>query len=80
MQQAIEFAKINWMQLSSNMANGDGEHLSTMADLLGVEATQKTAFYSMTKAKFNQLFPSTEVTAEQLVQSLKTEIEKLGKA
>lgn len=80
MQQAIEFAKINWMQLSSNMANGEGEHLSTMADLLGVDAAQKPAFYSMTKSKFSQLFPSMEVTAEQLVNSLKVEIGRLNKA
>ena len=80
MQQAIEFAKINWMQLSSNMANGEGEHLSTIADLLGVDAAQKPAFYSMTKSKFSQLFPSTEVTAEQLVNSLKVEIGRLNKA
>ena len=76
-QKAVEFAKVNWMQLSANMAKGEGEHLSAMADLLGVKAAQKSAFYSMTKVKFSQLFPSNEVTPEQLVQRLKTEVSQL---
>lgn len=79
-QQAVDFAKINWMQLSANMASGDGEHLRTFADLLGVNSAQKPAFYDMTKTKFSQLFPSTQTTPEQLVNSLKVEISKLGKA
>lgn len=78
--QAVEFAAINWMQLSSNMASGQGEHLSTMADLLGVKPAQKPAFYNMAKSKFSQLLPTTETTPEQLVKSLKVEIGKLGKA
>jgi uncharacterized protein YceK len=77
-QQAVEFVKVNWMQLSSNMASGQGEHLSTMADLMGVKPAQKPAFYSMAKSKFSQLFPTTETTPEQLVNSLKVEIGKLG--
>ncbi len=78
-QQAIDFAKVNWMQLSANMANGEGEHLRTLADLMGVHSAQKSAFYSMTKAKFNQLLPSTQTTAEQLVKNLQAEVSKLNK-
>jgi uncharacterized protein YceK len=77
-QQAIEFAKVNWMQLSSNMANGQGEYLSVIADLLGVNPAQKQAFYNLSKSKFSQFFPSTETTPEQLVNRLKTEASHLG--
>jgi uncharacterized protein YceK len=80
LKQAVDFAAINWMQLSENMASGEGEHLSAMADLLGVKPTQKPAFYRMTKAKFSVLFPTTETTPEQLVNSLTAEIKKLSKA
>lgn len=76
-QQAVEFAKVNWMQLSANMASGQGEYLSTMADLMGVKPAQKPAFYGITKSKFSQLFPSTETTPEQLVKGLKVEIGRL---
>jgi hypothetical protein len=79
-QQAVDFAKINWMQLSANMASGQGEHLNTFADLLGVNAAQKPAFYRMTKTKFGQLIPSTETTPEQLVKNLKVEMGRLGNA
>lgn len=76
-QQLIDFAKINWMQLTSNMAQGDGEHLHTLADLLGVKAAEKPVFYQMTKTKFSQLFSSTETTPEQLVHRLKIEVNQL---
>jgi hypothetical protein len=78
-QQVIDFARINWMQLSSNMAKGDGEHLHTLADLLGVQAAEKPAFYQMTKTKFSQLFFSTETTPEQLVHRLTIEVNQLKK-
>ncbi len=77
-QQAVEFAKVNWMQLSANMARGDGEHLKTMADLLGVKPAQRVAFFSMTKSKFNLLYPSIHTTPEQLVNSLKTQLAHLS--
>ncbi len=78
-EQAIEFAEINWMQLSSNMAQGQGEHLTAMAEILHISTAQKPAFYQMTKNKFSQLFSSTETTAEQLVQRLSIEITALQK-
>lgn len=79
-QQAVEFAKVNWMQLGADMARGQGEHLSAMADLMGVKPAQKPVFYSMAKSKFSLLFPTTETTPEQLVNTLKIEVSQLGKA
>ncbi|NOQ34286.1 MAG: DUF3015 domain-containing protein [Methylococcaceae bacterium] len=73
-EQAIEFAKVNWMQLSSNMSKGQGEHLAAIASLLSVKEAKKPAFYTMTQDKFSSLFKSTETTAEQLVSSLQLEI------
>jgi hypothetical protein len=80
LQQAVAFASINWMRLAENMANGQGEHLQTLADLLGVKATQKPAFYAMTKHNYQQLFPSAQTTPEQLIHSLQIEITHLGNA
>lgn len=76
-QQAIEFAKVNWMKLSANMSKGQGEHLAAIASLLKVEETQKPAFYAMTQNKFTTLYRSKETTGEQLVQQLQIEIAKL---
>ena len=76
-EQAIQFTKINWMKLSSNMAKGQGEHLAALATLLEVKEAQKPAFYAMTQEKFTRLFANTETSPEQLVQHLQLEITKL---
>lgn len=77
--QAIQFARINWSNLTADMAGGQGEYLSTMADLMAVKPAQKTAFYRMAKSRFSQLLPSAETTPEQLFTRLKVEIGKLDK-
>ena len=76
-QQAIDFASINWMNLSANMSKGKGEHLAAMATLLAVKETQKLAFYQMTQKKFIPLFNEGKTTASQLVKQLQREVEKL---
>ncbi len=76
-EQAVLFTKFNWMNLGSNMAKGQGEHLAALATLLHVEDAKRADFYQMTQQKFTTLFDSTETTPEQLVQSLQLEIAKL---
>lgn len=76
---AVQFARINWPNLTADMANGQGEYLSTLADLMVVKPTQKPAFYRMAKNRFSQLLPSAEVTPEQLVIRLQVAIGKLDK-
>lgn len=76
-EQAVQFAKLNWMNLSANMAKGQGEHLAAFATLLKVDAAKRPAFYQMTQQKFTALLGSTETTPEQLVQNLQVEIAKL---
>ncbi len=77
--QAIQFARINWSNLTADMASGRGEYLSTLADLIAVKPAQKAAFYRMAKKRFSQLLPAAEVTPEQLVTALKVASEKLDK-
>ncbi len=76
-QQVIDFAKINWMNLSSDMAKGKGEHLAAMATLLAIEESKRAAFYQMTQKKFTQLFNQRNVTAAKLVKQLQIESAKL---
>ncbi|MDQ7090708.1 MAG: DUF3015 family protein [Methylococcales bacterium] len=76
-QKAIEFARINWMNLSANMSKGEGEHLAAMASLLAVQETQKTAFYKMTQQKFVRLFKEGKASAPQLVEQLQQEVTQL---
>lgn len=74
---AIQFARLNWSNLTADMAKGQGENLSAIADLLGIQDTKKTAFYAVSKNKFSQFIPASDTTAEQLVLKLKTESAKL---
>ena len=76
-QKAIDFASINWMNLSANMSKGKGEHLAAMATLLAVKETQKLAFYQMTQKKFIHLFNKGKTTAPQLIEQLQIEVAKL---
>lgn len=68
---AMQFAQVNWSNLTADMASGQGEYLSAMADLIGVKPAQKTAFYKRVKSNFSQILPTAETTAAQLVDGLK---------
>ncbi len=74
---AIQFAQLNWSNLTADMAKGQGENLSTIADFLSIPDTKKAAFYAAAKNKFTQFIPASDTTAEQLVVKLKTESAKL---
>jgi hypothetical protein len=75
---AVQFAQVNWLKLMADIAKGQGEYLTTMADLLKVSSAKKPAFYKVSQFKFNRLFPSADTTPEQLVNNLKREIGKLN--
>ena len=45
------FAAINFDNLSQEMAQGQGEHLASLATLMGVPAEQQPAFFAMTQEK-----------------------------
>ncbi|MCK5925842.1 MAG: DUF3015 family protein [Methylococcales bacterium] len=75
--QAIEFAKINWMNLSANMSQGKGAHLVAIADLLEVKKNQRLVFYQMTQQKFTHLFNKGQATPTELIAQLQQEIKKL---
>jgi hypothetical protein len=74
---AIQFAQLNWSNLTADMARGQGENLTAIADLLSIHGTKKVAFYAVVKNKFSQFIPTADNTAEQLVLKLKIESAKL---
>lgn len=74
---AIQFAQLNWSNLTADMARGQGENLTALADLLSIHCAKKIAFYAMVKHKFSQFIPTADNTAEQLVLKLKMESAKL---
>src|SRR6185503_19468970 len=64
------FASVNLENLSQEMAQGHGEHLASLATLLGVPAKQQPAFFAMTQANYTNLNRSGETTAAAMLVAL----------
>lgn len=67
---ATMFADLNFDNLSQEMAQGGGEHLASLATLLGVPAEQQPAFFAMTQEKYTTLVQAGETTPAALVKAL----------
>lgn len=64
------YAGANIDRLQRDIALGQGESLSTLAHLMGIESADQPAFYALTKAHFTDIFPSEDVTAGQMLTSM----------
>lgn len=64
------FTGTNLDQLSAEMAAGEGEALEAMAELYGVEASDRAAFYSMTQQHYASIFSSEDVTAGDVLAAV----------
>lgn len=68
------FAATNFDRLKADMAKGQGEHLISFASLLGVPPDQRATFYTFTQEKFSVLFPTQQVTPDEMVATLTHEL------
>lgn len=64
------FASINFENLAQEMAQGRGEHLASLATLLGVPAEQQPAFFAMTQEQYQTLIRSGETTSVAMLTAL----------
>jgi hypothetical protein len=69
-ERATLFANLNFDNLSQEMAQGGGEHLASLATLLGVPAEQQPAFFAMTQEKYATLVQSGETEPRAMLTSL----------
>lgn len=60
----------NMDRLAQDMAVGQGESLSVLAELLGVAEQDKSAFFELAKLNFSEIFSSEQVTAEDVLNTL----------
>lgn len=67
---ADAFTGANMERLARDMSVGEGEALETMADLMGIADEHKPAFFKASKDNFAKIFPSENVTSEQVLTSL----------
>lgn len=65
------FIEKNKTRLSENMSVGHGEALDSLASLMGVSKTDKPAFEKIAKENFSKVFPSTDVSTQQVMASLR---------
>ena len=68
--EAEAFAEVNLGDLSRDVAAGGGEYLAAMGTLLGCDATAQADLGAAAQSSYEQIFPTTEVTATDVVRSL----------
>jgi hypothetical protein len=56
--------------LAVDMARGDGETLQSLASLLAVQEQDKARFFVAMQDNFMRIFPSENVTADQVFASM----------
>src|SRR5512139_2152787 len=64
------FASLNFDALTAEMAQGQGEHLASLASLMGVPSAQHPAFFAMTQERYTSLVQAGEASPVALVKSL----------
>ena len=64
------FAEINFEDLSQEMAQGQGEHLTSLATLMGVPAEQQPEFLAMTQERYLALIQSGDGSPVAMVKAL----------
>lgn len=66
------YAQATIENLSQEMAQGQGEHLASLATLMGVPAELHAAFFRLTQQHYATLFPSEQNDATAMLVALKT--------
>ncbi len=73
-ERALAFSKVKLERIKTDMAVGGGEHLTSLATLLGVPAHSQAEFFALTRSNFNTLFSSEQTTAEEMLAGLENEL------
>src|SRR5437660_11771776 len=69
-QKATMFAEINFENLSQEMAQGQGEHLASLATLMGVPAEHQATFFAMTQERYTSLVKTGEASPVAMVKAI----------
>lgn len=66
----VMFAELNFDNLSQEMAQGHGEHLTSLATLMGVPAEQQPEFFAMTQERYTLLVKAGDTSPVAMVKAL----------
>ena len=75
-QKTTLFAAMNFENLSQEMAQGKGEHLASLATLMGIPAEQHTAFFALTQERYSAMVQAGETSSVALVKALNDAVGK----
>ena len=64
------FAAVNFDNISQEMAQGQGEHLTSLATLMGIPAENHQDFFSMTQAKYTSLVQNGETSPKAVISAI----------
>jgi hypothetical protein len=64
------FAALNFENLAQDMAQGHGEHIASLAALMGIPADQQPAFFAMTQEKYASLVTAGETSPIAMMKAL----------
>jgi hypothetical protein len=64
------FAALNFENLAQDMAQGQGEHIASLATLMGIPADQQPAFFAMTQEKYASFVSAGETSPSAMVKAL----------
>lgn len=70
------FVTKTYTSLAKEMAAGEGEHLRTLAGLLGCPSDEATQFASFTQQNYETIFASDETTPAEMLSTVKEEMSK----
>ncbi|QOJ35619.1 MAG: DUF3015 domain-containing protein [Nitrospira sp.] len=75
-ERANVFAAINLENLSQDMAQGKGEHLASLASLMGIPDEQHGAFFALTQERYSTFLQEGETSSVALVKALNEAVAK----
>ncbi|MEW6544287.1 MAG: DUF3015 family protein [Nitrospirota bacterium] len=64
------FVKLDFDNLEQDMARGGGEHLASLADLMGVPAERQPAFFALAQERYVSLTVAGEVSPTAMIKAL----------
>ena len=67
---ATVFTAANFENLSQDMAQGRGEHLASLATLVGVPANHQGEFFAMTQERYTSLLKTGEASPVAMVKAI----------
>lgn len=64
------FAAMNFDNLTQEMAQGNGEHLASLATLMGVPADRHAQFFTLTQARYTSLMEAGDTSPVAMIKAL----------